>query len=66
MIAERTLQEAQENLHRKRIEEEKIKIHKEEWTKEAKAFFEQEEAKEHDEIGQILYEGLQRKKKELE
>ncbi|MFZ0564618.1 MAG: flagellar FliJ family protein [Chlamydiales bacterium] len=64
--AERKLEEAKKDLHRKRIEEEKIKTHKEEWLKEAKAHIKREEAKEHDEIGQILYEGLKRKKKESE
>ncbi len=63
LLAEKDLEEAKKDLYRKRIEEEKIIMHKEEWTKEAKAEVAREEAKEYDEIGQILYEGQRRKKK---
>lgn len=63
-IAEQHLEEAKLELKQKRLEEEKIQLHKENWTKEMKIEFAQQEAKEQDEIGQVLYEGHRRKKKE--
>lgn len=63
-IAEKNLEEAKKDLHKKRIEEEKIKMHHEEWLKEMKRELAKHEAKEHDEIGQVLYEAHRRKKKE--
>lgn len=63
-IAERNLEEAQSDLQRKRVDEEKLKLHKEQWVKEMKADLAKKEAKEHDEIGQVMYEPHRRKKKE--
>ncbi len=63
-IAERNLQEAQRDLKKKRVEEEKISLHKEQWVKEMKIEHAKQEAKEQDEIGQVLYEGKRRKNKE--
>lgn len=65
-IAEQDLEEARKDLQRKRVELEKIEMHKEAWLKETQAELAREEAKEQDEIGQILYEGKRRKKKESE
>lgn len=62
--AERNLEDAKKELHKKRIEEEKIKMHHEQWLKEIKSELSKQEAKEHDEIGQVLYESHRRKKKE--
>jgi flagellar biosynthesis chaperone FliJ len=61
-IAEKNLEEAKRDLKKKRLEEEKIVLHKEQWMKEMKAEHAQAEAKEQDEIGQVLYESKRRKK----
>ncbi len=63
-IAEHNLESAKQDLLRRRMEEEKISLHKEQWMKEAKIEVAKEEAKVQDEIGQVLYEGRRRKKKE--
>lgn len=63
-IAEKNLEIAQEDLKSKRKEEEKIGLHKEQWIKEMKIEIGKEEAKVQDEIGQVLYEGKRKKKKE--
>lgn len=63
-IAEKNLEEARADLNRKRLEEEKIKMHKEQWEKETRAELAKKEAKEQDEIGQVLYESHRKKKKE--
>lgn len=63
-IAENALEEAKKDLNQKRIEEEKIEMHKKEWEKEMKAEMAKHEAKEQDEIGQVLYESHRKKKKE--
>jgi flagellar biosynthesis chaperone FliJ len=63
-IAQRNLDEAKRDLKKKRLEEEKISLHKEQWTKELKLEHAKHEAKEQDEIGQVLYEAHRRKKKE--
>lgn len=63
-IAKKNLEAAKKDLHRKLLEEEKIKMHKEHWVKEAKIEIEKNEAKEHDEIGQVLYQASKRKKKD--
>jgi len=63
-IARQNLEEAKQDLNRKRIEEEKIEMHKTEWEKEAHAEVLKQEAKEQDEIGQLQYEAYRKKKKE--
>ena len=63
-IAEKNLEDAKRELKKKRLEEEKISLHKEEWTKEMRAEQAKQEAKDQDEIGQVLYEARRRKKKE--
>lgn len=62
-IAERNLEEARKELKKRRLEEEKLALHKEQWLKEMKAEHAKQEAKDQDEIGQILYE-IKRRKKE--
>lgn len=62
--AERILDEAKVELKKKRLEEEKINLHREQWIKEMKIEHSTQEAKEEDEIGQVLYEAQRRKKKE--
>jgi flagellar biosynthesis chaperone FliJ len=61
-VAERNLEDARRDLKKKRIEEEKISLHKEQWIKEMKLEHAKQEAKEQDEIGQVLYESQRRKK----
>lgn len=61
--AEKVLEAAREELRIKRMEEEKLRIHREEWEKETRRELEQAEAKEHDEIGQLMHESHKRKKK---
>jgi flagellar biosynthesis chaperone FliJ len=63
-IAEKNLEAARADLQRKRVEEEKILLHKEHWEKEMQAEIAKKEAKEHDEIGQLLHESKKRKKEE--
>ncbi|MBS0623312.1 MAG: type III secretion T3S chaperone [Verrucomicrobia bacterium] len=60
--AEQALAAAKEDLRARRMEEEKIRIHKEEWEKEALKELEQQENKEYDEIGQLIHESQKRKK----
>ncbi|MCH9626805.1 MAG: hypothetical protein S4CHLAM2_04360 [Chlamydiales bacterium] len=62
--AESELEAAKEELNQRRIEEKKIETHKKEWEKEARIELAKEEAKEQDEIGQVLYESHRKKKKE--
>lgn len=59
--AENALTAAQQELHIKRMEEEKLTLHREEWIKEMKKELAHQEAKEQDEIGQLLYESRKRK-----
>ena len=61
-VAERNLEEARKELKKKRLEEEKITLHKEQWVKEARREFEHQEAKEQDEIGQVLHEAHKKKR----
>ncbi|MEZ5315318.1 MAG: type III secretion T3S chaperone [Chlamydiales bacterium] len=63
-IAKRDLQEAQDHLKIKRVEEEKLSLHKEAWDKEVQAELIKKEAKEQDEIGQIVYTSQKKKQKE--
>lgn len=63
-VAERHLEEALRDLKKKRLEEEKIGLHKEQWVKEMKHEHAIHEAKEQDELGQLLYESQKRKKKD--
>ncbi len=62
-LADKNLQDALLDLKKKRMEEEKIKLHKEHWMHETKLETAREEAKEFDEIGQVLYESHRKKKK---
>jgi flagellar biosynthesis chaperone FliJ len=61
-IAEKNLEEARHVLKQKRLEEEKIALHREQWMKQAHKVISHEEAKEQDEIGQVLYESRKKKK----
>ena len=61
-VAEKALEDAKVDLKRKRIEEEKIKIHREEWEKETKKALSVQEAKDQDELGQLMHESQRRKK----
>lgn len=61
-IAEKNLEDARRELKKRRLEEEKISLHKEQWVKEMKAEHGKQEAKEQDEIGQVLYETKRQKK----
>ena len=63
-IAKRELENAKQDLQHKRVEEEKIKLHKKEWEKETRAEIAKREAQEQDEIGQVLYEPRRKRKKE--
>jgi flagellar biosynthesis chaperone FliJ len=63
-IAERHLEQAKHDLKKRRLEEEKISLHKEQWVKEMKIEQAKQEAKEQDEIGQVLYEAKRPKKSE--
>lgn len=63
MLAERNLEEAKLDLKKKRVEEEKISFHKEQWLKQINVELEKKEVKEQDEIGQVLYEAERRKKR---
>lgn len=62
--AEAALAQAIKDLKARRIEEEKIKMHKELWEKEDAKQQEQEEAKQQDELGQSVYEIKRKTKKE--
>ncbi|MCH9611148.1 MAG: hypothetical protein S4CHLAM81_14780 [Chlamydiales bacterium] len=62
-IAEKALEEAKEDLKKKRLEEEKIKIHREEWQKEQKKEMAIQEAKDQDELGQLMHESQKRKRR---
>lgn len=62
--AEQALEVALKDLHRKRVEEEKIKMHKEEWEKEALKEMAKQEARDHEEIGTIGYEKIRKQRKE--
>ncbi len=61
--AKKAVDEARADLQRKKIEEEKIKMHKEEWRKEVNRELGIKEAKDHDEIGSAMYETRRRKKR---
>jgi len=61
-IAAHNLEEARHELKKRRLEEEKISLHKQEWLKEARKEEAKQEAKEHDEIGQVLHEAHKRKR----
>lgn len=63
-LAERNLEDARRELKKKRLEEEKIHLHKEQWIKEIKIEHAKQEAKDQDEIGQLLHEAKRRKKEE--
>jgi hypothetical protein len=63
-VAEKNLEDAKRDLKKRRLEEEKITLHKELWIKEMKIEHAKQEAREQDEIGQVLYESKRRKKKE--
>lgn len=60
--AQKNLDVAKEDLRQKRVEQEKIEIHKEEWEKQSKKERAAEEAKQQDEIGQAMYQAHKRRK----
>lgn len=53
--AEKVVEDARQNMIKKQIEVEKLKMHKEEWRKETKLLLEQEEGKLMDEIGSASF-----------
>jgi flagellar biosynthesis chaperone FliJ len=61
-VAERKLEEAQEDLSKKRKEEEKILLHKEHWEKEMQIEISKKEALEQDELGQLMHQAQQRRR----
>lgn len=60
-IAEKNLEVAKETLRLKRQEVDKLKTHKEDWTKQMRRELELHQEKEMDEIGQVLYTIHQRR-----
>lgn len=60
--AEKQLEEARKDLQMKRLEEEKITLHKQEWEKETNREIAKKEAIDQDEIGQVLYESHRKNK----
>lgn len=56
LAAKRELQKAQIEYKRRRIEVEKTELHKKEWMKEALLAEERQEAKDQDEMGQLLFQ----------
>ncbi|MBF5050672.1 Uncharacterized protein CLAVI_000287 [Candidatus Clavichlamydia salmonicola] len=62
--AVREVDRAKKDLQKRRLEEEKTKMHKEGWLKIAKREEELQEEKEQDEMGQLLYELRRRKEKQ--
>lgn len=61
-LAEANLKAAEDDLKQKRLELEKIALHKTEWEKEAAKEMLKEEIKEEDEIGNLMYQSEKRKK----
>lgn len=59
--AEEAVEEAHEDLQKKRQEVDNLETHKEEWTKEAKRELERKEQIEQDELGSIMYLNRQRR-----
>lgn len=60
-LAEKNLEVAQEALRMRRQEVDKLKTHKEDWTKQMRRQMELDQEKEMDEIGQVLYSIHQRR-----
>ncbi len=56
LSAKRELQKAQVEYKRRRIEVEKTELHKKQWMKEALLAEERQEAKDQDEMGQLLFQ----------
>lgn len=59
--AEAAVEAAREDLKRRRLELDKIKMHREEWEREAKRELLIEEQREQDELGSIMHQSKQRK-----
>lgn len=64
LAAAKELEKAEVNLAKRRKEEEKTRLHKEEWMKEALKEEAREIEKEQDEMGQLLYQLRQKKQRE--
>ncbi|AAD18845.1 hypothetical protein CpB0733 [Chlamydia pneumoniae TW-183] len=64
LAASKELEKAEVNLAKRRKEEEKTRLHKEEWMKEALKEEARAEEKEQDEMGQLLFQLRQKKKRE--
>lgn len=62
VVAENNLKIAISDLKQKRLELEKIALHKEEWEKEAAKEMLKEEIKEEDEVGTLMHQAEKRKK----
>ncbi|WP_201456528.1 type III secretion T3S chaperone [Chlamydia sp. 17-3921] len=65
LAAAKELEKAEVNLAKRRKEEEKTRLHKEEWMKEALKEEARTEEKEQDEMGQLLHLLRQKKQREL-
>ncbi|AZU10205.1 type III secretion T3S chaperone [Chlamydia psittaci] len=64
LAASKELEKAEVNLSKRRKEEEKTRLHKEEWMKEALKEEAREIEKEQDEMGQLLYQLRKKKQRE--
>ncbi|ANH78512.1 type III secretion T3S chaperone [Candidatus Chlamydia sanziniae] len=64
LAAAKELEKAEANLAKRRKEEEKTRLHKEAWMKEALKEEARAEEKEQDEMGQLLYQLHQKKQRE--
>ncbi|SFZ99361.1 Uncharacterised protein [Chlamydia abortus] len=64
LAAAKELEKAEVNLAKRRKEEEKTRLHKEEWMKEALKEEAREIEKEQDEMGQLLYQLRKKKQRE--
>ncbi|ADZ18558.1 MULTISPECIES: hypothetical protein [Chlamydia] len=64
LAASKELEKAEVNLAKRRKEEEKTRLHKEEWMKEALKEEAREIEKEQDEMGQLLYQLRKKKQRE--
>ena len=64
LVAAKELEKAEVNLMKRRKEEEKTRLHKEEWLKEALKEEARAEEKEQDEMGQLLHQLRQKKQRE--
>lgn len=62
-VAEKKLKDAKEILKQRRLEVDKLEMHKSQWIHQEQLKLKKEEAKRLDEIGSLIYENYQRKEK---